>query len=116
MAKNDIEITKEGYLKLIKQIYGNKLEEREIALDRYLKADELMDSPEAFSLIGKQAVAFLNLAAESTNNLAALAKEIKSIVYKDADTQNVNVELSDDFKLKISEHIEEIEKQHKDKK
>jgi len=111
MAKNDIEISKDGYLKLIKQIYGNKLEEREIALDRYLKADEIMDTPEAFALLGKQAVAFLNLAAESTNNIATLAKEIKSIVYKDAETSNVNVELSDDFKLKISEHIEEVEKE-----
>ena len=105
-----IEISKEGYLALIKRVFENKLEEREFALDRYRKADEQMETAEQFVLMGKNAVAFLNLASLSTNDLAALAKEVKSIVYKDEVGGDINLNLSEDWKTAISERIEEVEK------
>lgn len=114
MAKK-VEITKDGYLELINQVYTSKLEERELALDRYRKADEQMETVEQFVLMGKNAVSFLSLAANSSTDLASLAKEIKSIVYKDADSGDVQLNLSEDFKNKISEQIDEFEKE-KDKK
>lgn len=110
MAKK-VEITKEGYLELINQVYTSKLEERELALDRYRKADEQMESAEQFILMGKNAVSFLGLAANSSTDLASLAKEIKSIVYKDADSGDVQLNLSEEFKNKISEQIDEFEKE-----
>ena len=109
MAEN-LEISKEGYLSLIRKVYDNKLEERELALDRYRRADEQMETPEQFVLMGKNAVSFLNMAALSSNDLAALAKEIKSIVYKGETTTDIGLNLSDGWKDAIGEKIEEMEK------
>lgn len=108
-----IEITKDGYLNLIKRVFDNKLEERELALDRYRKADDQMETAEQFVLMGKNAVSFLNLASISTNDLASLAKEIKSIVYKDEIGGDINLNLSDNWKDAISDRIEEVEKGRK---
>lgn len=105
-----LEISKDGYLSLIKKVFDNKLEERELALDRYRKADDQMETAEQFMLMGKNAVAFLNLASISTNDLASLAKEIKGIVYKDDAGDSTASALSDDWKNTISERIEEVEK------
>ena len=105
-----LEISKDGYLSLIKRVFENKLEERELALDRYRKADEQMESVEQFMLMGKNAVSFLNLASLSTNDLASLAKEIKTIVYKDEISGDINFNLSDNWKDAITERIEEVEK------
>jgi hypothetical protein len=105
-----LEISKDGYLKLISKVYQNKLEERELALDRYRKADEQMETAEQFVLMSKGAVSFLNLASLSSNEMASLAKEIKSIVYKDEMGADVNFKLPDEWKSKISERIDEVEK------
>ena len=112
MAEN-LEISKDGYLNLLKKIYENKLEEREFALDRYRKADEQMESPEQFVLIGKNAVSFLNLASLSTNDLASIAKEIKSIVYKETQADSGQVTLEEGWKDSISDAVEELEKTRK---
>jgi hypothetical protein len=104
------EISKDGYLSLIKRVFDNKLEERELALDRYRKADDQMENAEQFVLMGKNAVAFLNLASVSTNDLASLAKEIKSIVYKDEIGGDINLSLPDNWKEAIQENVEEAEK------
>lgn len=105
-----IEISKDGYLKLINKVFENKLEERELALDRYRKVDEQMESTEQFVLMGKNAVAFLNLVSLSTNDLASLAKEIKGIVYKEDAESGTSESLSDDWKKQISEEMESVEK------
>jgi len=108
----DIDISKEGYLNLIKEVYKRKIEERQYALDRYRKADEMMVSAEQFVLMGKNAVSFLTLASNSTSDIASLAKEIKSIVYKDSGdgiSAGNGEELDDAFKMAISTQIEEME-------
>jgi len=115
----DIDITKDGYLKLINEVYIRKLEERQYALDRYRKADEMMESAEQFVLMGKNAVSFLSLASTSTSDIASLAKEIKSIVYKenaDEITSGDKGSLDDEFKIAISTQLEELEQEKKDKK
>jgi hypothetical protein len=104
------EISKDGYLKLITKVYENKLEERELALDRYRKADEQMESAEQFVLMSKGAVSFLNLASMSSNEMALLAKEIKSIVYKDDVSEDNSLNLPDNWKEAIQENVEEVEK------
>ena len=104
------EISKDGYLKLITKVYENKLEERELALDRYRKADEQMETAEQFVLMSKGAVSFLNLASMSSNEMASLAKEIKSIVYKDEGSGDISLNLSDDWKTAIQENVDEAEK------
>lgn len=113
----EIDITKEGYLNLIKEVYARKIEERQYALDRYRKADNLMESAEQFVLMGKNAVSFLSLAASSSSDIASLAKEIKSIVYNtDSDVPSSGgSELSEEFKLAISTEMEEIEQKNNNK-
>ena len=111
MSEN-LEISKTTYLKLLQKIYGNKLEERDLALDRYRKADEQMESIEHFVLMGKTAVSFLNLASLSTNDLASLAKEIKSIVYKDDSGSEVTFSLGSDWKDAIQESISDAEQRN----
>jgi hypothetical protein len=108
-----IEITKDGYLKLLTKVYENKLEERELALDRYRKADEQMETAEQFVLMSKGAVSFLNLASISSNDMASIAKEIKSIVYKNELGSNDSQELNDNWKDAISNSIEEAERSRK---
>ncbi len=84
----EIKIDEASYLMLLNRILKNKEEERNLALDRYRKADESMQTNDHFMLLGKNAVAFLRLASDTTNDLSNLAKEIKSIVFKESDGAN----------------------------
>lgn len=108
--------TRELYEKLMGEVYKYKLEEREMALDRYRRADEQMDSSESFILMGKNAIDFLKQAASSSDGIERLAKEIKTIVYKDDATSNVEVNFNDDTKKGIIDAMkEEEEKARKEK-
>lgn len=81
----EVKLDENSYLTLINQVLKNKLEERELALDRYRKADENIQTNDHFMLLGKNAATFLDLASRATNDMASLAKEIKSIVFKEAE-------------------------------
>ena len=79
----EIKIDKDSYLALLNKVLTNKEEERELALDRYRKVDEKMETNDHFVVMGKNAVSFLRLASDTTNDLSDLAKELKSILFKD---------------------------------
>jgi hypothetical protein len=81
----EIKIDENSYLMLLNKVLKNKEEERDLALDRYRKADESIQTNDHFMLLGKNAATFLGIAAQTTNDLANLAKEIKSLVYKESD-------------------------------
>ena len=87
--------TRDLYEELISKVYKYKLEEREMALDRYRRADEQMDTAESFILMGKNAISFLKAASDSSDAIAQLAKEIKSIVYKDDANSSIDVNFND---------------------
>lgn len=101
--------TKELYEQLISKAYKYKLEEREMALDRYRRADEQMDTSESFILMGKNAIAFLKAASDCSDSIASMAKEIKSIVYKDDTTGNVTMNFNDLDKRAIIDAVTESE-------
>lgn len=109
MAEN-LEISKEGYLKLIEKVLQNKTEEREMALDRYRKADNQMETVEQFILMGKTAVSFLELASTTTNDLAMLAKEIKSIIYKDNAPADSSSGIDEKYREAVVNELEKTEK------
>jgi len=111
-----MEPTRELYEKLMSEVYKYKLEEREMALDRYRRADEQMDSSESFILMGKNAIDFLKQAASSSDGIEKLAKEIKSIVYKDDATSNVEVNFNDATKRGIIDAMKEEERLAKEEK
>lgn len=85
--RKKIELSADSYLDLLNQIYQNQKEERDLALDRYRIQDEQIDSPEKFILQGKTLSSFLGIAAQRTDSLSSLAKEIKDIVFK-SETNN----------------------------
>jgi len=101
--------TKDLYEKLISEVYKYKIEEREMALDRYRRADSQMDSAESFILMGKNAIDFLKQAASASDGIASLAKEIKSIIYKEDSTSNVEVNFNDATKRALIDAIKEEE-------
>jgi hypothetical protein len=108
--------TRELYEKLISEVYKYKLEEREMALDRYRRADEQMDTSESFILMGKNAIDFLKQAASSSDGIEKLAKEIKSIVYKEDASSNVEVNFNDSTKRGIIDAMKAEEEAEKEAK
>lgn len=108
MAK-DIKIDENSYLMLLNKILTNKEEERELALDRYRKVDEKMETNDHFVVMGKNAVSYLRLASDTTNDLANLAKEIKSIIFKE-ESQNTSIGTVSDSTMKaVIDKIKEME-------
>lgn len=106
----EIKVDENSYLMLLNKILKNKEEERDLALDRYRKADEAMENNDHFMLVGKNAVSFLRLASDTTNDLANLAKEIKSIIFKDNDTNQGGVVGQTDAQMRaIIDMIKETE-------
>lgn len=99
--------TKELYEELIKKVYKYKLEERDMALDRYRRADEQMDTSESFILMGKNAISFLKAASDSSDAIASLAKEIKTIVYKEGADSSIDVNFNDLDKRAIIDAIKD---------
>jgi len=108
-----MEPSKELYEKLMLEVYNYKREEREMALDRYRRADEAMDTSESFILMGKNAIDFLKQAASSSDGIEKLAKEIKSIVYKEDSSSNVEVNFNDATKRSIIDAMKEEEEREK---
>lgn len=99
----EIKIDENSYLMLLNRVLKNKEEERDLALDRYRKADESIQSNDHFMLLGKNAVSYLRLASDTTNDLANLAKEIKSIIFKESDNSSsaTSVQSADQMRLLI---------------
>lgn len=87
----EIKVDENSYLMLLNKVLKNKEEERDLALDRYRKADESITSTDHFMLLGKNAVSYLRLASDTTNDLADLAKEIKSIIFKESENPGAGV-------------------------
>lgn len=108
-SKKNMNPTKDLYEKLMSEVYMYKLEEREMALDRYRRADELMESAESFILMGKNAISFLKQASDSSDAISTLAKEIKSIVYKEESSASVEVNFTDAHKKAIIDAIKDDE-------
>jgi hypothetical protein len=108
----EIKLTEQSYLDLLNKILKNKEEERELALDRYRKVDESMESNEHFVVMGKNAVAFLRLASDNTNDLMNLSKDMKSIIFKDTEKGMMGPgnAVSDDMMKKIIDSIESDKK------
>lgn len=112
----EIKLTEESYLNLLNKIMKNKEEERDLALDRYRKVDESIESNEHFVVMGKNAVAFLRLASDTTNDLINLSKDVKSIVFKDAEKGMMGPgnSVSDDMVKRMIDKVEGEKRAAKD--
>lgn len=107
---DNLEISKEGYLNLLKKGLSYKIEERDLALDRYRRQDDQMQTPEDFVLQGRNAVSFLNAASSSSDQILKIASEIKGIIFKEESPTQVEVNISDDWKKNVEDLIKNSEK------
>lgn len=107
---DNLEISKDGYLNLLKKGLNYKIEERDLALDRYRRQDDQMQTPEDFVLQGRNAVSFLNAASSSSDQILKIASELKSIIFKEENATQVEVNLSDDWKKSVEDLIKGSEK------
>jgi hypothetical protein len=105
----EIKVDESSYLMLLNRILTNKEEERELALDRYRKVDEKMETNDHFVVMGKNAVSYLRLASDTTNDLANLAKEIKSIIFKEDAQSAPGMPINDATMKMVIDKIKESE-------
>jgi hypothetical protein len=108
MAK-EIKMNEDSYLMLLNKVLTNKEEERELALDRYRKADEKMESNDHFVVMGKNAVSYLRLASDTTNDMFSVAKEIKSVIYKDDSQAGSSLAVNDETMKMVIDQIKQSE-------
>ncbi len=109
MAKNDLDLSKEAYLKLLTKYLDNAQEERDIALDRYRRQDDQMQTPEDFILQGKNAVSFLTHASNRSDALLKVAEKLQAILFKNEEKSEVTLTVTDDFRRQVSQQIRHID-------
>ncbi len=83
MENKKVDISTGGLEKLLEKSLDNFQEERDLALERYRRQDEQMQSSDDFVLQGKFTVDYLKVAADRSNAIFNLAKLVKDIVHKD---------------------------------
>jgi hypothetical protein len=107
-----MDISADGLTKLLAKSLENFQEERDLALERYRRQDDMITTAEDFVLQGKNAVDYLKTAADRSNAIFGLAKLMKEIVYKDdskSDQQGGGGGMNDDLKKEILKTIKENE-------
>jgi hypothetical protein len=101
-----INLNKDGIEKLLNQFIENAIEERDLALERYRRQDEMMETPDEFILQGKFAVEYLKTASERSNAILGAAKLIKDILYQsEGNATGSGSSLSDEQKREILRQI-----------
>ena len=105
----EMKMNEDSYLMLLNKVLTNKEEERELALDRYRKADEKMETNDHFVVMGKNAVSYLRLASDTTNDMFNVAKEIKSVIYKDDLQAGSTLAINDETMKMVIDQIKQSE-------
>ena len=80
---NKVDVSVSGLGKLLNKSYESFIEERDLALERYRRQDEMITSGDDFVLQGKTNVDYLKLAADRSNAIFAIGKLVSDIVNKD---------------------------------
>jgi hypothetical protein len=107
-----VDVSKESVIQLLAKMTSFKLEERELALDRFKRVNNDMETNEDFWAHGKNAVLYLNSASQSTDALIDMTKEIMKIAYKDnveglSEDEGVEMTIGDKEKMALSKIVEE---------
>lgn len=105
MAK--VGINSESLLEILNQVQVNIQEERSLALDRYKRQDDELDSDEQFALQGKILCDLLKIAADRSNTLLNMGRMIAGIVYKDASLQQSGGLSEEDIKDAIKRQVQD---------
>lgn len=109
MANSKIEINAESVGKILNDALERIIEERNLALDRFKRQDENIDSNEQFIFQGKILAEYLRAASDRTDASINIAKLIAGIVYEKGDgVKNSNGNMSDDdMKKEIQRQLTE---------
>ena len=105
----DLKLTSEAHLAMMNMLIKKKDEERELSLDRYRKADELMETAEEFALLGRNAASFLKMASDNTNDMHSMLDKLKSIIFKEDEMGATAIEFGDAKKKQIIESMKQID-------
>jgi len=108
MNGEKIELNHSGLEKLLAQSLNNFQEERDLALERYRRQDEKIETNDDFILQGKNAVDYLKTAADRSNAIFGVAKLYKDILYKDSNGENNSSGVNDAQKSDILKLMKEM--------
>lgn len=103
MAK--VEVNTESLVTILNQVQENIQEERGLALERYKRQDDNLDTDEQFALQGKILCDLLKIAAERSNALMNMGRMIASIVYKDNSIESSGSFSDDEIKREIQRQL-----------
>ena len=78
-----IDVTKESVLGMLAKVASFKMEERDLALDRFKRVNEMMADESEFWSHGKSAILYLDSASRSSNYLGDMAKDVMKLVFKE---------------------------------
>lgn len=105
MAK--VEVNTESLVTILNQVQENIKEERGLALERYKRQDDNLDTDEQFALQGKILCDLLKIAAERSNALMNMGRMIASIIYKDNSIESSGSVSDDEIKREIQRQLNE---------
>jgi hypothetical protein len=110
-----VNISVDGLLKLLNKTYENFNEERDLALERYRRQDELINTADDFVLQGKFNVDYLKIASERSNALFSMAKLLADIQFKDSNGEKkAGTGMGDSEKSDILKLLREMENDKND--
>lgn len=78
-----IDVSKDSVLNMLTKVAAFKMEERDLALDRFKRVNEGMADESEFWAHGKSAILYLDSVSKSSNYLGDLARDVMKIVFKE---------------------------------
>lgn len=89
-----IDANKDSVLSMLSKVAAFKMEERDLALDRFKRCNEDMDD-EAFFIQGKTAIMYLDSASKASNYLGDIAKDMMKLVFEAPSESGQQASLND---------------------
>lgn len=102
-----VELTQESFLENLDEIKKQIFYDRTLALNRYQKQDDNLESDEQFVLMAKGMVDLLKIATNRTDQFFAVARLQASIIFKDANIGSSSSLTDDDIKREIQRQVSE---------
>jgi hypothetical protein len=114
-ANKKIEMTPDGHAELLNKVAQFKVEERDMALDRYRRVDADMQTKEEVFTMSKSALGFLHAASSASNTLNDIVKEMGKIIHKtDQPTIVNNSSMSDEERRFMAEQMQSMVKKRRE--
>lgn len=116
-GNSKIEMTADGHAELLNKVAQFKVEERDMALDRYRRVDADMQTKEEVFTMSKSALGYLHAASSASNTLNDIVKEMGKIIHKtDQPTIVNNSVMTDEERRFMASQMQEMVKQRRDKR